>query len=318
MRDALAEDLAAASGIEVLVTTDPRFPLPGRIPAAALTVDRPATLTRLIAGAEAVWLIAPETGERLARLAAAAERARVRLLGPSARAIRLAADKLQLARRLAAHGIPVPMTRPVSARPPGAGRSAAPTAGPLAYPLVAKPARGAGCEGVSLVASPAGLPDALALARSADARAPVLLQEYIDGVPASVSLLGDGARAVPLAVNCQDVLPGVPFAYEGGETPFAHPLAGRAIERALAACAAVPGLRGYVGVDVILARGDAVVLEINPRLTTSYLGLRRALDTNLAQMALHAALGALSTPPRPVRRVRFASSGAITGEEALP
>ncbi len=38
----------------------------------------------------------------------------------------------------------------------------------------------------------------------------------------------------------------------------------------------VPGLRGFVGVDFLLdAEGRAMILEINPRPTTSYVGLSR-------------------------------------------
>jgi len=42
-------------------------------------------------------------------------------------------------------------------------------------------------------------------------------------------------------------------------------------------------LRGYVGVDVILTQDEALLIEINPRLTTSYIGLRQVIDLNLAQ-----------------------------------
>ena len=34
------------------------------------------------------------------------------------------------------------------------------------------------------------------------------------------------------------------------------------------------GLRGYVGVDVVLGQDKLYVVDVNPRLTTSYVGLR--------------------------------------------
>ena len=55
-------------------------------------------------------------------------------------------------------------------------------------------------------------------------------------------------------------------------------LARRAVE-------ALAGLRGYVGVDVVLGDNDQVI-EINPRLTTSYVGLRALAETNLAEAML--------------------------------
>ncbi len=46
--------------------------------------------------------------------------------------------------------------------------------------------------------------------------------------------------------------------------------------------AALPGLHGIVGVDYIATANGPVVVEVNPRLTTSYAGLRRSLGVNPA------------------------------------
>jgi predicted ATP-grasp superfamily ATP-dependent carboligase len=50
---------------------------------------------------------------------------------------------------------------------------------------------------------------------------------------------------------------------------------------------AILGLQGYVGVDLILGKGEDgaldQVIEINPRVTTSYVGLRALAKTNLAK-----------------------------------
>jgi predicted ATP-grasp superfamily ATP-dependent carboligase len=71
----------------------------------------------------------------------------------------------------------------------------------------------------------------------------------------------------------------------------------------------VPGLRGFVGVDVVVGDdpdggGDAVI-EINPRLTTSYAGLRQVARFNLAAALLAVAEGgdppAFEWRPGPVR-----------------
>jgi hypothetical protein len=66
------------------------------------------------------------------------------------------------------------------------------------------------------------------------------------------------------------------FRYRGGSIPVPCPPAEPLLRRALAA---VPGLRGFVGVDFVWdpARGEAVVLEINPRPTTSFVGLSALL-----------------------------------------
>lgn len=50
--------------------------------------------------------------------------------------------------------------------------------------------------------------------------------------------------------------------------------------------AVVNGLSGYVGVDLIIAEQGPLVLEINPRLTTAYAGLRQSLDYNPAKLII--------------------------------
>jgi len=50
------------------------------------------------------------------------------------------------------------------------------------------------------------------------------------------------------------------------------------------------GLRGYIGVDMVLTNDEPVVIEVNPRLTTSYIGLRKVINFNLAQAIVNAVL----------------------------
>jgi hypothetical protein len=141
-------------------------------------------------------------------------------------------------------------------------------------------------------------------------KGPALLQRYIAGKAVSVSLLADGRRAVVLAVNGQSL--GSPaFSYRGGVTPLRHPLADRAATVARRACEAIRGLRGYIGVDVVLSDGEAVVIEVNPRLTTAYLGVRAATDENVAGLALAACAGRLPEAPHVRRRARFTGAGRV-------
>jgi predicted ATP-grasp superfamily ATP-dependent carboligase len=76
---------------------------------------------------------------------------------------------------------------------------------------------------------------------------------------------------------------------------LAEPLTRRAQRLAVAAVAALPPTVGYVGVDLVLGEADDgrddVVIEVNPRLTTSYVGLRRLVRGNLAAAMLAAARG---------------------------
>jgi predicted ATP-grasp superfamily ATP-dependent carboligase len=53
------------------------------------------------------------------------------------------------------------------------------------------------------------------------------------------------------------------------------------------------------------------VIEVNPRLTTAYLGVRSVLDENVAAMTLAACAGQLPKRPSVQRSVRFGAAGRI-------
>lgn len=320
MAAALAADLASLGEHHVLLTSDARFPLrpPRGVDMERLPADAPSGFEALVGTADAVWGIAPETGRCLERLAALAERRGTRWLGAPSRVIRRASDKAALPARLARYGVAHPPTHAL-----GPCDEYGRVARTIGFPLVVKPARGAGCLGVGLAREPAELHEAVGLARAAatafgpvatpgGGRVPasggsetVLLQRYVPGTPASVSLLTDGRRALPLALNFQDVQPSRPFCYRGGRTPLDHPGARPALEAAVRACAAFPGLRGFVGVDLVLTDGEPVVIEVNPRVTTAYLGVRGVVDENLAGLVIAACGGRLPASPRVRRAVSF-------------
>jgi tyramine---L-glutamate ligase len=315
MKTALVADLAAIGSHEIVTTTDARLPCaaPPGVDVVTLPAERrprEAMLDRLMTWADGVWLVAPETDRCLERLAARAARLEAKILGSSAAAIGRAADKAGLARRLARAGVRHPITRAL--RP---GAAWAREAERIGYPVVVKPGRGAGGSGVSLARNATELRLAVASARRAGGRRPLLLQQYVAGTAASVSLVADGRCAVTLTLNAQSIRGSRPFSYRGGQTPLDHPLAAQARDAALRACRALPGLRGFVGVDVILTASDAVVIEVNPRLTTAYLGVRSALQENVAALALAACAGVLPAPLTARRRVRFTAAGRIVSSE---
>jgi predicted ATP-grasp superfamily ATP-dependent carboligase len=79
--------------------------------------------------------------------------------------------------------------------------------------------------------------------------------------------------------------------------------------------ATLPAPRGYIGVDLVLGddpggSGDAVI-EINPRLTTSYIGLRAAAKCNLAEAMWAIAEGRAAEVSFGDARVEFDSDGTV-------
>jgi predicted ATP-grasp superfamily ATP-dependent carboligase len=318
IRTALVADLAAIGHHDIVTTTDSRFTKAAPLGVEIVTIRAGVTsaFDALLASTDAVWLVAPETDRCLERLAAHVERKGKILLGSGAAVIRKASDKKDLPRRLAGIGVPHPETVIL-----GRGVDARTLARELGYPIVLKPRRGAGSRGVQLVHNAGELERALTLLRRVSRTSlgaagdhghrDIVLQRYVSGIPASVSLLADGRRSVALAVNAQRMSTTTSFAYRGGRTPLDHPLAPAAVDAATRTCAALPGLRGYVGVDLVLTDADPIVIEVNPRLTTAYLGVRAVLDENVAAMALAACDGTLPEQPIARRRVRFTAAGLV-------
>jgi formate-dependent phosphoribosylglycinamide formyltransferase (GAR transformylase) len=72
--------------------------------------------------------------------------------------------------------------------------------------------------------------------------------------------------------------------------PFEHPQKEAAFTAAKRVVDAFGGLRGYVGVDVILSGERVFVVDVNARLTTSYVGLRKVAGFNVGAALVDAVL----------------------------
>lgn len=300
MLRALLADFRAWGAVHTITTLDVRLAtltLPADEVIRVAPGQHEAIVSALLARSQAALVIAPETDGILARLSAQVENAGIPLLSSSSAAVAIAGDKSACYQRFRQAGLPTPLTRRT-------GFAAAPrAAAEMGYPLVTKPLDGVGCEGVCLVTGPAELAQALAVLRRATRQEQILLQSFVAGTHASVSLLVTESRAQPISLNGQEIEIGCPFVYRGGVVPLAHPVAARAFDVARAAAGLVPGLRGYIGVDLVLTQAEAFLIEINPRLTTSYIGLRRVVPFNLARAIWDACL-----------RDRLPEKVALTGQ----
>jgi predicted ATP-grasp superfamily ATP-dependent carboligase len=82
------------------------------------------------------------------------------------------------------------------------------------------------------------------------------------------------------------------------------------------AVAVLPPAIGYVGIDLILGRdpggAEDAVIEVNPRLTTSYVGLRAAAKSNLAQVMWNIAKGEVTSIEFADRPIEFDTSGNVS------
>jgi predicted ATP-grasp superfamily ATP-dependent carboligase len=286
---ALLSDFQAWGAARIVTTLDTRLWLRrGELPTDEISALAPAEyeagFRSILSQCDAALIVAPETGGLLARLSAIVVEAGIPLLGCSPKASALAGDKAACDRIFRRAGLLTPPTRII--RPSSASQAAK----ELGYPLVVKPVDGVGCEGLSLVNGPEQLQPALEAAHKSSQRKEILLQSFVSGNHASVSLLASSKGLLPLSLNGQRIEAGQPFHYHGGVIPYSHPAARQALELALAAAGRLPGLRGYCGVDLVLGAEGGYIIEINPRITTSYIGLRRVLQANLAELIWNACI----------------------------
>ena len=146
--------------------------------------------------------------------------------------------------------------------------------------LIAKPRFGVDCDDLKVISSKLDI-DELENIYPTGSR--FIVQEYIPGDVCSVSLLCDGKEALLISLNKQIVeIDENGGEYLGGYVPYDHPLKDKAFELAKRACEFIPGLKGFVGVDLILA-DDVYLIEINSRFTTSYVGLQKVSNINIGQ-----------------------------------
>jgi predicted ATP-grasp superfamily ATP-dependent carboligase len=245
-------------------------------------------------------LIAPEFDRILLKAANRVVASGGRLASPSPEFIRTTADKDRTCRTLSEAGVATPVGVVLEAD------ESLPTN--FAYPAVLKPVDGAGSQDTYLVSSPYDAPPAYAWPRR--------LEKYVAGLPASVAVLCGPGGAQVLAPCVQRISEDGRLRYLGGELPLSSGLAERARMLAQSAIAALPAAVGYVGVDVVLGSdpsgAEDVVIEVNPRLTTSYVGLRAAAQSNLAEAMWHICKGEMRSVEFSDRRMEFDAAGNVS------
>jgi hypothetical protein len=295
--------------------------------------EESAAFEQLTATADVCWIIAPETHGLLAERCRRVEALGGTLAGPSSAAVELCGDKLELARFLESHGVPNIATWPLNPSGVSALLEAAGDG-----PVVVKPRFGAGSDSIRLLPTLRELAEQPGrLERPGRLIDPQPSTEYIcqpfqPGTAASVAVVVRPEEdAIDVLPVCRQLLADDgTFAYLGGEFPVQTertPEIDRLVRRV---CGLIDGLRGYVGFDLIIpdnADEPVLLVEINPRLTTSYVGYRRLTADNLAARAIRTGEpGASATGGERhpvlihwnVKPLRFFPDGRCIGESGEP
>jgi hypothetical protein len=287
MLEALAADAVRDQSLDVTVLVDatqaPTLPRAARVQ----SVPAGGEIDVLVAAArEADWtvIVAPETDGILRARVTAVRAAGGRVLGPSDAFLAIASDKQATVTALAGAGVPVPAGRTLAAG------EALPDG--FHMPAVRKLRDGVGCEGFAVLTS----------ARDAGpVSSATRLEAFAPGMPVGVSCICGPGVIESLPPMRQRFTAAGPLRYLGSELLESHAAADRATRLARRAVAAVAHAAGgsepvgWVGVDMILgARDDGRadrVLEVNPRLTTSFVGLAAAWPRSLVRTMLDMAAG---------------------------
>ena len=242
--------------------------------------DFEAAVERLSKESDAGIVIAPD--DKLYPLTKLLESNTVNLGCPS-EFVKICTDKLRTSELLSAEGIPVPRIVPVEE-----------VESNERHQYVSKPRYGCASEKVFIV-NGRNYQDVLARYDSSE----YIITEFIHGEDISSSVIAGKTSVLPLTINKQLMRKdGEHLRYEGGYVPY--PIdrdVKSAIMRISTAVVTKLDGAGYVGIDFVVAdNGKAYVVDVNPRPTTSIVGIAKVLNHEVADLLLRAKFGTLPLP----------------------
>lgn len=165
----------------------------------------------------------------------------------------------------------------------------------IGYPVLVKPSKGFGGVGIRKVQDPKELKQAFQHASLVDEK--VLIQEYISGISASVSLISSANETIALTLNEQllgvdEVGQEEPFGYCGNVVPL---MTTRSV---MNRCKNIAeritshfDLIGSNGIDFVISEeGILYVVEVNPRFQATLECVERILGINMVEAHVKACL----------------------------
>lgn len=278
MRDALLQDLRSIENLQLLVLSDERVEQPQESEGVLLDIkqgtDLVSYLQNIKADYDAVWLIAPETDGILVNWQQFFKQENKQVCLSTRKALMLCQNKLETTHHLQKAGINCVSSQKYQ-----------PSITIDAGSWVLKPIDSVGCEDVYLIETEQQW---LSRAQTLDKQREYLIQPYIKGVALSLSALFYQGKATFICCNQQHLnLKSNEFQLHActvnvqQEQSLDYQILCSKIAQS------IPGLWGYSGIDLIKTeQGELVILEINPRLTTSYVGIKQATGINVAAQVL--------------------------------
>lgn len=290
MWGAVIEDLAALPGVSVSTTRDPRIPALGIEGVFEIDCTTPdderAAFREQCSSSDAILVIAPELDDELSRRIGRARyyaRPGTRFWNAPPAFCRLASDKFATWQCLSKHRAPTVPTEMLTAP-----RRA------MAIPAVIKPRFGAGSQSTFLCRTPGEFDAAAREFADSPLEKQAVLQPYVPGRSLSCLVFVNTPHQFDLSVLTfcppaeQWLSEDGRFQYLGGTIPAAgidpervHAVMSAALEALSSETRS--RAEGPIGFDFIESAetGELLIVDINPRFTTSYLGCRRLANGNL-------------------------------------
>jgi predicted ATP-grasp superfamily ATP-dependent carboligase len=227
---------------------------------------------RLVAQSDLVWPIAPEFDGILQNLCQTVATLGKLLLNSSEKAVAVAGNKFKTYELLNLHQIATVPTRMFC-------KTEALVASPSGE-WIAKPVDGVGCADSYVITKQQDL-ERIDIGEHA-----YIMQPHLHGDKTSLSCLFKQGQGWLICanlqhfklINAQYQLTYIEINHHADPGLYQHLIDQIAL--------ALPELWGYVGIDLIETTEQTLVLEINPRLTTSFVGLYDALGINIAETVL--------------------------------
>ncbi|MCG6157005.1 ATP-grasp domain-containing protein [Rubinisphaera margarita] len=283
MLAAVCEDLLRTGRYHVCTTLDerawPDCPQAIEFVRVKSSSEEWGCFQKLAQRSTATLVIAPELGQELERRVTwleAVQRNSTMSFSPT---VSLTSDKLRFGQWCEERGI---ATLPVSIVADD-GLSAI----DWAQPHMIKPRYGAGATATVRVESQAAAKRFLENEQHREF-GPFIIQPWLDAMPLSIA----GVVCPQTGRRQWGPLGRQKFAdghYSGGTIPFPCPATADAFGIIEQVCDQLPGLRGWIGFDFLYSTSASPplqLLEVNPRMTTSYLGYRQLTETPLAELML--------------------------------
>jgi len=274
MVETILKELIACGYIKISITKDHRIEsFSQNVKEHIVHRSFEEVLPELIKESDICWLIAPETGNCLYNLTDLFLKNASIFIGSDLDSVNTTSSKLITCRVLQEANITTPKTVLLNEVIPDSDSG-----------WIIKPNDGVGAENCVYIREKHQLEEKITIIDAGN----YVIQPFIDGEHMSMSLFVYNKNIQLLSCNKQEII------FKNNLVNLASIVVNEYLlyanemrEIAKNIVSAIPGLSGYIGIDLIRFDNKFFVIDINPRFTTSYAGLSASLGINVTEILMN-------------------------------